>query len=48
MCPHPTHGDHDLNKIKFTLPAEDASTQVKAFLADQFLKRFKINISIDQ
>lgn len=41
MCPHPTHGDHDLNKkIKSTLPAEDASTQVKALLADQFLIRF--------
>ena len=33
LWPHPTPGDHDLNKLESTLP-EDASTQVKAFQAE--------------
>lgn len=33
--PHPTHGDHYLMKLEST-PPEDASSQVTAFLADQF------------
>lgn len=38
MWPHLTSGDHNLNKLKPTIP-EDASTKITAFLAIWFLKK---------
>lgn len=39
MCPHPTHEDHDFNKLESTL-SKDVSTQFTAFLGEGLLRKW--------